>query len=249
MGDFWQDIQNAAKAAIPFVGGGLSFLGGILGNSANAEQAARNRRFVAQMYKKRYQFTVEDMRKAGLNPILAANGGSVGSVPSVSTPTMTNALEAGVSGALSTARAVSDIQAQSVSNAKTEADQKLAEANTQLAQGKKIEQDIRNEELPKAVRAQAFRAEAEASLANSAAVIQRSRAANADELAEHERYNKYAKNIQLYQDIKSKPDHSQRRVLWYLKELAKIRKLNAEVGYGGWNTAAKVAGTFARFLK
>lgn len=39
-------------------------------------------------YKKRYQHTMEDMRRAGLNPILAASGGfNVGSGPTASAPT------------------------------------------------------------------------------------------------------------------------------------------------------------------
>lgn len=40
-----------------------------------------------EMYKNRYHYTVEDMRNAGLNPILAASGGfNVGSTPSYHPP-------------------------------------------------------------------------------------------------------------------------------------------------------------------
>lgn len=39
------------------------------------------------LFQHRYQYTADDMRKAGLNPILAASGGfSVGSTPSVAAP-------------------------------------------------------------------------------------------------------------------------------------------------------------------
>lgn len=60
---------SAGIAGIAGIGGGL------LGNKASAEEAARNRRFQRRMYKHRYQYTVEDMRKAGLNPALAYQQG------------------------------------------------------------------------------------------------------------------------------------------------------------------------------
>ncbi len=45
----------------------------------NAREGKKARRFAKKMYKKRYQYTVEDMRKAGLNPVLLA-GASPGGV-------------------------------------------------------------------------------------------------------------------------------------------------------------------------
>lgn len=47
----------------------------------NAQQSQKARKFAKRMYKKRYQYTMEDMRKAGLNPILAAGGGMAGNAP------------------------------------------------------------------------------------------------------------------------------------------------------------------------
>lgn len=61
-----------AAATIGAAGG---LLGGFLGNRASADEAARNRQFQRRMYKHRYQYTVEDMRKAGLNPALAYQQG------------------------------------------------------------------------------------------------------------------------------------------------------------------------------
>lgn len=69
------------------ISGGSSFLGGILGNRANAQQAAKNRAFEDQqatrqmdfqreMSSTEYQRAVADMRLAGINPILAAKGGA-----------------------------------------------------------------------------------------------------------------------------------------------------------------------------
>lgn len=42
--------------------------------------------FIRQMYKHRYQYTVEDMKLAGLNPILAAMGGAAGAAPGGALP-------------------------------------------------------------------------------------------------------------------------------------------------------------------
>lgn len=47
----------------------------------NARQAKKNRDFQANMYGSRYQMAVADLRKAGLNPILAAQGLGGGSSP------------------------------------------------------------------------------------------------------------------------------------------------------------------------
>lgn len=63
---------------------GLDYLGvkqaQSFSNSAASEAYARQK----DMYQHRYQWTVDDMKKAGLNPIMAASGGfSVGGAPSV----------------------------------------------------------------------------------------------------------------------------------------------------------------------
>ncbi len=70
-------------------------LGALIGSGIQAGIAAgaasRSRRWARKNYKHRFQWSMEDMRKAGLNPILAAGGGlggsgAMGNVPPAATP-------------------------------------------------------------------------------------------------------------------------------------------------------------------
>ncbi len=67
------------------VGGVASALGGVAGglltNAANSARTQRQMDFQERMSRNRYQYTMEDMKKAGLNPILAYKQGG-GSAPS-----------------------------------------------------------------------------------------------------------------------------------------------------------------------
>ena len=72
-------IDDAIVAA--GVGGGLSLIGGMMGNDARASQARDANAFSAQQFATRYQTTVKDMEAAGLNPMLAYSQGG-GSPPS-----------------------------------------------------------------------------------------------------------------------------------------------------------------------
>ena len=61
--------------------GGAELIGGLLGSSANARQAEENRRFQERMSNTQYQRAVRDMRRAGLNPMLAYMQGGAGNLP------------------------------------------------------------------------------------------------------------------------------------------------------------------------
>ena len=84
--------------------GGASFIGTHLTNQANSAEAAKNREFQRDMSNTAHQRQVEDLRKAGLNPILSALG-SGASTPSGGQATM-NDFAPGISKGAETAIAV-----------------------------------------------------------------------------------------------------------------------------------------------
>lgn len=53
------------------IGAGGSVLGSVIGNQGQKSSANKQMEWAEYMYKNRYQMQVEDMRKAGLNPMLA----------------------------------------------------------------------------------------------------------------------------------------------------------------------------------
>ena len=63
------------------VGSYLSYRGAASANALNRQLARENREFQERAYKHRYQWTMADMRAAGLNPMLAATAGVSGSFP------------------------------------------------------------------------------------------------------------------------------------------------------------------------
>ena len=60
------------------------FIGGAIDNHYNKKNMDYQAKIQEQQYRQRYQWATEDMRKAGLNPLLAATSGIAGSLSGVS---------------------------------------------------------------------------------------------------------------------------------------------------------------------
>lgn len=113
-----------------------SIAGGLIGsssakkaNKAAAREAELNREFQREMAQNAHQYEVEDLRKAGLNPILSAGGSGASASGGAGNAAVLNegdSIATGVSTALQAAIAKANIQ-----NIKADTQQKAA--NTQLA--------------------------------------------------------------------------------------------------------------------
>lgn len=94
----WGEI---ASAAAPYVSSAMSMLGGSKANSANRKMQREAQRFTLDMDNTKHQRQVEDLKKAGLNPMLSQmNGASVPPLPS--TPTMQDVITPAVNSANAT---------------------------------------------------------------------------------------------------------------------------------------------------
>lgn len=70
-------LKSASSA---LVGAAGSLIGGAMQNNANSAAAAQANAWNKENYQHRYQWAVQDMQKAGLNPILAATNGISGNI-------------------------------------------------------------------------------------------------------------------------------------------------------------------------
>jgi len=103
-------------------------------NAASAEQAAKQMDFQERMRANQYQTAVQDMRAAGLNPMLAYSQGGAGTptgaMGSVSTATMKNALGSGLTGYQQMTMNEADIDLKKATTVGTTASTLKTEADT-----------------------------------------------------------------------------------------------------------------------
>lgn len=87
------------------LGGGIaSAVQGSIANFLSIKEAKKQRQFIEKMYKHRYQYQMEDMREAGLNPILsysqAPPGGPQGGIARIEAPDIAGSARAGAQASL-----------------------------------------------------------------------------------------------------------------------------------------------------
>ncbi len=126
-------------------GGALGFLGqqqtnqknwdiADAANRASAEQAANQMNFQERMRSTQYQVAVEDMKKAGLNPMLAYSQGGAGTpsgaMGQVSTAKIGNAIGSALAGAQAAAMTAADVDLKEATTTNTSAQTIKTEADT-----------------------------------------------------------------------------------------------------------------------
>lgn len=121
----WDWIKDNA---LPLISGALSVGGDIYANQGNRAEAERNRQFQERMSSTAVQRSVEDYKKAGLNPGLAYDRSS--SSPGGNTATIGNPLNSGIASAQA-ARQLK--QAMEIARQQSDADLKLKDRQTAAA--------------------------------------------------------------------------------------------------------------------
>jgi len=131
------------------VGGNI--LGGILQNNSAKAQANRQMEFQEDMSNTSYQRGMEDMRKAGLNPILAAKVGGA-STPSGAAAPVENVIGPAVNSALATRQNIANVALTQAQTKKADAETTNILANTPAVSSKASADTTRNTMIDQALK-------------------------------------------------------------------------------------------------
>lgn len=108
------------------LGGLVSLVGGILGNNSAKKEAERNRQFQERMARNAHTYEVEDLKRAGLNPILSGLGGSGASTPAGAVANVKDPINPAISTALQSAMNRGQLDLLKEQTKKTEAESSTA---------------------------------------------------------------------------------------------------------------------------
>ena len=158
-------LGGLVKTVLPsVVGGAFSAIGAKRQNEESEEAAQKQMDFQERMSNTQYQRAMDDMRKAGLNPLLAYKQGGAGT-PGGSTYSPVNVGSAGVTGAAQSASSAvatrrvgleERLNKAQLGNIHEDTNKKFSEQRLNQASRNNLEQDIRNKKITAKMLLQAY---------------------------------------------------------------------------------------------